>query len=230
MTTTKVTGTSMADAAAVLRLMSWLSPVFPTGSFAYSSGLERAVADGLVEDTARLEDWIAAAMTHGAQWNDAVLLACAWRACDDADVLAELSDLAKALCGSPERMRETCNQGEAFLQAARQWLPENSGTLPDKPALPVAVGMVAATTSTSLDLTLHAYLHAFVSAQLQAAIRLSVTGQTGAAALLARLEPRIAETAKRAEHSTIDDLGSCALAAEIAAMNHQQLQTKLFLS
>ncbi|MFT5440402.1 MAG: urease accessory protein, partial [Alphaproteobacteria bacterium] len=33
----------MADSRALYRLMSWLSPSYPVGAFAYSHGLEHAV-------------------------------------------------------------------------------------------------------------------------------------------------------------------------------------------
>ena len=51
----------MSDAtelSALLRLMAWLSPAFPIGSFAYSGGLERAVHDGLVRDASDLQAWL----------------------------------------------------------------------------------------------------------------------------------------------------------------------------
>ena len=77
---------------------------------------------------------------------------------------------------------------------------------------------------------LAAWLQAFISNQLQAAIRLSVTAQNGAARLLAALEPAIAAAADRATRSTPDDLGSFAFTAEIASMKHETLQPRLFLS
>ncbi|TIT76903.1 MAG: urease accessory protein UreF, partial [Mesorhizobium sp.] len=43
MTTTITTMTE--PGIAPLRLMAWLSPAFPVGSFSYSHGLERAVQD-----------------------------------------------------------------------------------------------------------------------------------------------------------------------------------------
>ena len=80
------------------------------------------------------------------------------------------------------------------------------------------------------ETALAAYLHAWVSNQLQAAIRLSVTGQQGAARILAALEAEIAGAARRAATSTLDDLGTIAFAAEIASLNHETLQPRLFLS
>lgn len=64
---------------ALLRLMAWLSPVFPVGSFSYSNGLERAVHDDLVTDVESLHAWLQSLVTYGSGWNDAVLFAESWR-------------------------------------------------------------------------------------------------------------------------------------------------------
>ncbi|MEP4421968.1 MAG: urease accessory protein ureF 1, partial [Nitratireductor sp.] len=42
----------------LLRLLAWLSPSFPVGSFSYSHGLESAVEAGQVGDRDGLRDWI----------------------------------------------------------------------------------------------------------------------------------------------------------------------------
>lgn len=73
-------------------------------------------------------------------------------------------------------------------------------------------------------------LHAWTSAQAQAAIRRSVTGQNGAARVLAGLQPQIAETAERAALSALDDIGGFAPGPEIDAMRHETLNGRLFLS
>lgn len=218
--------TTMTDPA-LLRLLAWLSPVFPTGGFAYSAGLERAVADGVVRDTAGLKDWLETLLVYGSPWNDAVLFAESWRAANDADAIADLASLGEALAGSAERHRETMDQGRAFIAAARHWFGED---LPSALPLPVAVGRACGLGGIALEDGLAAYLHAFISAQIQAAIRLSVAGQDGAARLLAALEPAVGAAADKAAGSTIDDLGGYAYMAEIAAMRHETLQPRLFLS
>ena len=73
----------MTDTSHLLKLMSWLSPVFPIGGFAYSAGLEQAVHAGHVSDQKSLADWISVQITQGAQWNDAVLLVEAHRRAGD---------------------------------------------------------------------------------------------------------------------------------------------------
>ncbi len=42
------------DAAALYRLMAWLSPAYPVGAFSYSSGIEWAVEAGDIKDAETL--------------------------------------------------------------------------------------------------------------------------------------------------------------------------------
>src|SRR5690349_613344 len=80
--------------AALLRLMTWLSPAFPVGSFSYSHGLERAVHDGLVAGAGELQDWLEQLLEAGSAWNDAVLFAESWRRAADEGDLMGLAELA----------------------------------------------------------------------------------------------------------------------------------------
>jgi urease accessory protein len=221
------TTTIMSDARLV-RLFSWLSPVFPTGSYAYSAGLEQAVADGTVASPADLRTWLEAILVHGSPWNDAVLLASASRAAHDEAELASLSRLAEALAGSVERYRETVGQGAAFLAAVRHWF--EGDRLRSGLPLAVAVGAACGRAGVPLEDALAAWLNAVVSNQCQVAIRLSVVGQDGAARVLCELEPAVVAAVRRAAASSTADLGTFAFVAEIAAMNHETLQPRLFLS
>jgi len=54
-------------------LMLWLSPSFPTGGFAYSQGLETAVARGLITGREELRCWLLALLTRGMLWSDLVV-------------------------------------------------------------------------------------------------------------------------------------------------------------
>ena len=55
---------------AFLRLQSWLSPAFPTGSYSYSHGLEWAVEAGYVHDRESLVDWLDADLRYGSGRNE----------------------------------------------------------------------------------------------------------------------------------------------------------------
>lgn len=222
--------TAMAETVDLLRLMTWLSPAFPVGAFSYSGGLEQVVADGDVRDAATLQDWLESLLAHGNLWNDAVLFAAAHRAAGDSGRLAEVVELAEALAGSAERHRETMLQGEAFLAAAASWPHPVLEGLGGAAAYPVAVGAVAAAHGVAAEAGLAAYLHAVASNLVSVAIRCGVIGQRHGVAVLAALEARIAALAAAAAASTLDDLGSAAMRAEIASLRHETLPTRLFRS
>jgi len=229
----RITGTTMAEPsgqAALLRLMAWLSPAFPVGSFAYSQGLESAVHDGLVADRDTLTDWIQCLLMYGSAWNDAVLAAESHRRAAAGEDLAEIAELAEALAGSKQRHMETMLQGAAFLQAAGQWPVATGVDLPEHCPYGAAFGAVAGAHGIDAEAAISAFLQAYVSNQIQAAIRLSVIGQTDGVAILAELEPRIGETAARAARSSLDDLGSATIVAEIAGMRHETQYSRLFRS
>lgn len=227
-----ITGTvmTMTDTTVGLRLLTWLSPVFPTGGFAYSAGLEQAVADRIVDDPASLLSWLSSGLRHGSAWNDAVLFAAAYGAAHDRNALDEIAGLAVALANGAERLRETLAQGRSFMEAAGPWLGDTVSLSIDDIPLPVAVGAACGLSGIPLRDALPVWLHAFVQNQLQCAIRLSVTGQRGAASLLHDLEDDITAAADRACRSSLGDLGTCMFLADIAALNHETLQPRLFLS
>ena len=210
----------------ILRLLTWLSPAFPVGAFGYSHGLERAIADGEVYDRASLADWISFLITHGSAWNDAVIFNAAAMAPPDA--WPGIAELAEALAPSRERHAETMNQGAAFGLAVAAW-PDADPHLGRTP-YPVAVGAACALAGIAPKPALIAWLHAFAAAQVSVALRAIPLGQTDGVAVLAGLEPTILATAARAAASTLDDLGSASICADIAALRHETQDVRLFLS
>lgn len=220
----------MPEAPPLLRLLAWLSPAFPVGSFSYSHGLESAVNDGLIGNREELEDWPSGLLTAGSLWNDAVLSAHALRAADEPGELARLAELAEALASSAERHLETTGQGRAFLEAAYIWNGRRIDGLPDDCAYAVAFGAAAGGAGIPADEAIAGLLQAMISNLVQAAIRLSVIGQSDGVRIAAQLEAQIADTAARALGATLDDLGTGTLLSEIAAMRHETMHTRLFRS
>lgn len=228
--TVTITMPDMAPDMTLLRLFAWASPAFPTGAFAYSNGLERAIYDRQVADHGSLQAWLKDLLTIGSAWNDAILFTESWRHNGDRDGLQETAALAEALAGSAERRLETMRQGSAFLEAARAWPNPVCDRLPADCPLPVAAGAVAGAHGAALRPALAVYLQAFVSNQIQAALRLMPLGQQGGVEILAAMEPVVGEVAHRAAESTLDDLGGAAIGAEIAAMKHETQSSRLFRS
>ena len=95
-------------------------------------------------------------------------------------------------------------------------------------AYPIAAGMACKSMGVDQHSALLAFLQGFAAAQVSVAVRLVPIGQTAGLHVLKNLMPLIAETANRAVNATLDDLGSCTLLADIAAMNHEYLQPRIF--
>lgn len=220
----------MTDPAALQKLITWLSPAFPVGSFAWSAGLETAIADRRVTDSERLQNWIEGALTHGGIRTDAILLAHAWRAADDPAALAELADLSLALNSSKERWLETTITSDSYARAMQFWPTDALHHLPEPCPYPIAVGALAAGHEIDLPDTLLAWLTATVHGQISVAVRLVPLGQSDGLRVLSALEPRVAALAASAATATLADLGAIAYAADIAQMRHETLEPRIFRS
>lgn len=206
---------------ALLSLVQWLSPAFPTGGFAYSHGLEQAVVDATLTNAASLQNWLTDILTHGTGRQDAILLACALRR--DADLDA-LSDLALALSSSTERHLETLAQGTALAQTVARL---TGRSLPPRP-LPVALGEAASPLNLPPSQVIALYLHAFASNLIQCMVRFVPLGQTDGQATLTALHPLITRLADTLSTATTDHLAAATFGAEIAAMRHETLQPRIF--
>jgi urease accessory protein len=95
---------------------------------------------------------------------------------------------------------------------------------------PVAAGSACADAGIPLAAALTAWLHGFAANLVSVAVRAIPIGQSDAVRVLAALEPAILAVAERAACATRDDLGSCAFLSDIAAMRHETLQPRLFIS
>jgi len=226
-----------SEAAALYRLMTWLSPAFPVGAFSYSSGIEWAVEAGDIGDAASLRDWLASMLADGTGFCDGVFLAHAHRAAASGDAagLRDVAELAAAFVPSRERQLETSAQGRAFIDIARAaWncdgLEPMIARCDGAIVYPVAVGVVSAAHAIPLAPTMHAFFHALASNWISAGARLVPLGQTDSQRVLALLEPVVVATAKRALQASLDDLGSATFRADLASMRHETQYTRLFRS
>ncbi|GLR68615.1 urease accessory protein UreF [Acidocella aquatica] len=199
-------------ANALLNLLTWFSPAFPTGGFAYSAGLEWVVEQGGVNNETTLALWLEDSLALGSLWTDAVLFRRAYAGED-------VADLALALCPGAERRLETSAQGEAFCAAALPW-----GGAPAAP-YPVAGAKLASVHGIPVDDALLAYLHAAVAGQISAAVRLIPLGQSAGLRAQKALEPAIRATVHQSQSL---ELGSASWAADIAGQKHETQYTRLF--
>jgi urease accessory protein len=230
----------LADLVAPI-LMTWLSPAFPVGGFAFSHGLEWAFEAGYLSNRADLQAWLEALLKHGSGRNDAVFLKAAWVAGNHQDnsvtghPLADVIALSAAMQPSSERNLEATVQGGAFHKAiCASWphpallaLPE---PLASKLTYPVAIGMAAAAHGLPLAATLSAFLQAFTANLVSASVRLGIVGQTDGQRVMAALLPVMILVTNEASQSCLDDLGGSCLRADMASLHHETQYSRLFRS
>lgn len=200
-----------------LRLTQILSPAFPIGTFAHSQGLEWGIATDRIRDSAGLQNWIAAVLCHGSGHSDAVFLSLSRRA--DADLVA-LADLYAAYLPSAGRVLEAAELGRGFV------------TLTDPKAAPLpyalALGRETAAMAVDEEEILGLFLQSLAAQLISVAVRFMPLGQTEGQRILAALAPVIATTAAACAGATETDLWAFTPGADIAAMAHENMETRIF--
>ena len=224
----------MADPT-LYRLLSWLSPSYPVGAFAYSHGIEWMVETGAVKDEASLTAWIDDLLSHGGPWSDAVAFSHAFDAGNDLSALRNINEFVVAMAPSEERHLETTTQGNAFLKTTLDAWSWDDGAavaraLGRQVAYPVAVAVVAHGHKIIKEDALHALLHGVAANLVSAGVRLIPLGQTAGQRALAALEGTVDKVRSAAGRATFEDIGGIAMISDIAAMKHETQYTRLFRS
>lgn len=226
--------------SALLRLQSWLSPAFPTGSYSYSHGIEWAVEAGHIHDRESLVDWLEADLSYGSGRNEAIFFSEAWRCAvdDDRAKLFEVAELAAAFRGTSELALESSQQAAACLATLSQvwpdlvleWLSELLREREVQPALAIVIGVRSARQGIPLTFSLPAFLQSYIANLVTAGVRLIPLGQTEGQFAIAELEEPVLVASQLASEYTFDDLGSAAFMVDLASMSHETQYTRLFRS
>ena len=225
---------------ALLRLQSWLSPAFPTGSYSYSHGLEWAVEAGYIKDRETLVDWLEADLCYGSVRNEAIFFCEAWCSARDNDFakLLEIAELAAAFRGTSEFALESSQQASACRATLRRVWPNRlldslSQLLLEREVpfvLSVILGVRSAREDVPISLALPAFLQSYVANSVTAGVRLIPLGQTDGQLAIAELEEAVLTVSARARNATMEDLGSAAFMVDLASVAHQTQYTRLFRS
>lgn len=214
--------TRMPTDGGLLKLSQWLSPGFPISAYAYSHGLETAIARGDVRDAETLGDWITTVLAVGAGRNDAILLCLTLKGDMPVETLAEM---AEALAGSAERWEETRAQGMAFAETLRPM-----GYELDDAAYPVVLGQAARGLDLAAQTVAALFLQSFAANLVSVGVRFIPLGQTEGQNVLAGLHETVQSVAAAAAKAGSGDFGGAAFASDVAAMAHETQEVRLFRS
>ncbi len=229
------TGTRMTeDGGALLRLLQLVSPALPVGAYAYSQGLEPAVAAGWVRDEDSLRDWLFGVLEHSLCRIDLPVLGRlqhAWQDGDGAAVERWAAELM-AMRESAELQAEDRHLGLAFARLlagldvaeARAWLAH-----PDV-GWPVMFALAAARWAIPPVQAQYGYLWAWCENQIAAAIKLMPIGQTAGQRLLSECAQRLPALLERYAGLPDAEIGQVSPGLAIASAQHETQYTRLFRS
>jgi len=219
---------------ALTRLLQLVSPALPIGAFAYSQGLEQAVASGWVNDEASAAEWLLGLLEHTLASLDLPVLERlidAWRA-DDAKRVDGWTAWLAACRPTRETRAEERQLGAALARAlaaigvtdAAGWVAREDVTQAAMFAL--ATARYAIPTSAALA----GYAFAWAEATTSAAVRLVPLGQSAGQRLLAAAGDEIPAAVERARALDDDELAATAPGQAIASALHEALYSRLFRS
>lgn len=204
---------------------------FPMGGHVHSAGVESAVADGRIVDVPTLAAYLQGRL-HTAALTDASLAAAALLHLDQLD---EVDAEAEARITVPALREVSRRLGRQLVRVAgRCWPSASLATLPDAPHQCVALGVVGAAAGLGVTDVAGLAVHHALTTPAQAAVRLLGLDPFAVAALTADLATSgeaVVERAVIAARGPIPDLPACTgPLAEIAAIEHAALPTRLFAS
>jgi urease accessory protein len=220
----------------LVRLLQLASPALPIGAYSYSQGLEWAIEQGAVHDSATAQRWIGDMLTLVVASGEAAI---AWRlmttAGNDWAAFTQWNSWFRASRETAELRAETEQMGQSLAKLAIEL------QLIDAPAaavlsaiapitLPAAYAIAARGFAVSHHAALTAYLFAWLENQVLAALKLVPLGQVAGQKMIAALGSHIPAAIDIARSVADDDINTFAPGLALASALHETQYTRLFRS
>ena len=211
---------------------------FPSGSFAYSWGLETYVHEGMIRDREGLQKFLEAYFTGFMARGDAVILKLSWEAAqkEDLDSLIRLDRLTHSLKLARELREGSLHTGRQILKVMSRirntpFLERYAEDVNMGKAYghhPVVFGLVSGRWGIELVDSALAYLYQSLSGLVSAGVRLIPLGHMDGQRSIEEMKPLIQRISKNLVEMGEEDISSFAPGLEIRSMRHEHLYTRLF--
>ena len=227
---------SPPDRLSWLRLLQLASPTLPIGAFAYSQGLEPAVAAGLVHDEASAATWILGLLQGPLAGQDLAIFARlhAASAAGDAPAADRWNAFLLACRPTAELQTEDRHLGAALGRVlATLGVPELAGAPTPASAPPTLASQFArAAAAFGIDVRTAAETFAFTwaEAQASAAVRLVPLGQSAGVRIVARAAAAIPSAVEAALAVADDEIAGAAPGLALLSAAHETQYSRLFRS
>jgi urease accessory protein len=240
MTTIENDGVEASSNAAFLsRMLQFGDSMFPIGAFAFSSGLESAIQEGVVTDAATLRAFARTALEQAAR-GDCIALIAAHRAATagDVDTLTRIDAQVYARKLSDEARTMSVRMGKKFTEMGvevvgapllRTWRDciEKSAT-PGCYPIALAINFAVQDLPASQAFVVHQY--GVATTILGAALRLMKVSHIETQKILYELAGQAAEAYEAAAAARLSDMAGFAPLTEILAAIHTRAHVRLFMN
>ncbi len=224
---------------ALLHGLRFVDSFFPSGGYAYSSGLEAAVQGGAVKDSTQLARYVEDLLRGGISRREAVVVAVAHKAAMtgkpqlvltidaelDAMKVGRESRLASRQMGK-QVIRAAAEQFEGCAVLQQFHAKVEGGHTPGH--LPVCVGITLAACGWTRQETVVAFLYQATVGLVSAAMKLLPIGQREGQRLLEKWSPLLTELSRNTNAMSV--MVSWSPVQDIYAMRHARLESRLFRS
>ena len=212
---------------------------FPSGGYAFSSGLEAAVQGGAVRNAEELSRYVVGSLTTGIGEREAVAVGLAHDACVSgrlgialkADRELEAMKLGRESRAASRQMGRQVIRLAANQQARHPLIEDYLAAVEAEQTpghLPVSFGLTLAAAGWSKEDTIAAFLYQSATGFVAAAMKLMPIGQREGQRLLERWLEVIERVSHKAAHQRV--LQSWSPVQDIYAMRHSRLESRLFRS
>ena len=228
-----------SNAAFLSRMLQFGDSMFPIGAFAFSSGLESAIQEGVVTDAATLRAFARTALEQAAR-GDCIALIAAHRAATagDVDSLTRIDAQVYARKLSDEARTMSVRIGKKFTEMGvevvgapllRTWREciEKSVT-PGCYPIALAINFAVQDLPSSHALVVHQY--GVATTILSAALRLMKISHIETQKILYELAGQAAEAYEAAAAARLSDMAGFAPVTDILAAIHTRAHVRLFMS
>jgi urease accessory protein len=219
-----------AGLRALLAALHLASPALPVGGFAYSQGMEMAIADGVVTDAAAAHRWIEELLLHVHARFEAPLWVRAFDAhgAGDAARVRALNAELLAARETAELRLETQQMGGSLLRLFEAFGLVSPDLVPI--AYPLAFAVACSNLGVDRKTGLATYLWSWVENQVLVAVKTVPLGQQAGQSMLLDLHASIAHAVRIATTLRDEELGSAAVGFALCSARHESLYSRLYRS
>jgi urease accessory protein len=224
----------MPETQSLLGALQFADSFFPSGSIAFSWGLETLRTDGEIVSVEQVTQFLEGQLVQRWSTFDAPVLVAAMRANGRLDRLADLDELVEAMTLATELREGSRRAGTSLLKVhvglGTPGAAEYREAVAQRKArghLPVVQGMLWKATGLSEQACRAVSAHTLCTGIVGAALRLGMIGHLDAQKALLQVRPALLELL-RLPAQEAEEVYAYTPHAEIAAMRHEVQDSRLF--